>query len=77
MEANTMASASRTPVLAVTLPPKATTQELLTQDPNRERGQRLDMPRAKPGTLSQSHTFAFFQGGGGGAGFLKFGVLGV
>lgn len=56
METNTMASASRTLVLAVTLPPKATTQGPLTQDPNRARGQRLDMQRAEQGILSHCHT---------------------
>lgn len=67
MEASTMASAaSRTLVLAVMLPRRATTQGPLTPDPNRARGQRLDMQRAEPGTLSDSHTFtlsACFLGG--------------
>lgn len=55
MEASTTASASRTPVLAVTLPPKATTQGPLTPEPNRGRGRRVDMQRAEPGTLPQTH----------------------
>lgn len=49
METNTRASASRTPVWAATQSPKATTRGPLTPGPNRERGQRLDTPRAKPG----------------------------
>lgn len=57
MEASTMASASRTLVLGVTLPPKATTQGPLTQEPNRARGQRLDMQRAEPGILLDRRTF--------------------
>lgn len=55
MEASMMASASRTLVLAVTLPPKATTRGQHSQEPNRARGQRLDMLRAEPGILSDSH----------------------
>lgn len=49
MAASTMVSASRTLVLAVTLPPKTTTQGPLTQEPNKARGQRLDTLRAEPG----------------------------
>lgn len=67
MEASTMESASRTLVLAVTLPPRATTQGPLTPDPNRARGQRLDMQRAEPGILSDRHTStlsAYFWGAG-------------
>lgn len=53
MEASTTASASRTPAMAVTLPPKVTTQGPLTPEPNRGRGRRVDMQRAEPGTPPQ------------------------
>lgn len=55
MEASTMASASRTPVLVVTLPPKATTQGPPTPEPSRGRGRRVDTQRAEPGTRLQNH----------------------
>lgn len=56
MAAIMIVPASRTLVLAVTLPLKTTPQGPLTQDPNRARGQRLDMLRAEPGITSDCHT---------------------
>lgn len=52
MAASMMVSVSRTLVLGDTLALKTTPQGPLTQDPNRARDQRLDMPRAKPGVTS-------------------------
>lgn len=52
------ASASRTPVSAVTPLPKATTQGPPTPEPSRARGPRVGRPRAEPGILSGIHMSA-------------------
>lgn len=52
------ASASRTPVSAVTPPPKAATQGPPTPEPSRARGPRVGRLRAGPGILSGIRTSA-------------------